>query len=255
MRIAVIGGTGRLGAGIVAALREDGHEAVPLHRGNGVDAVTGRGLSEALAGCEVAVDALDHTTVSARRATAFFASAARSISEAARTAGVSRIVVVSIAGAADPEVHRRHGYYRGKAGQEVAYRSSPVPVTLVRSTQWFELVEQMVGMSAVGPVALLPTMRMAAVSADAVARCVARVAVEDAGESGLIHRAIRGPEEATGAELARRLLALEGSIGGKHPRWVAELPLFGRGVAGGGLLPADAVVDPTTLEEWAAARG
>lgn len=258
MKIAVLGGTGTIGTMIVAALREAGHEALPLSRGSGVDAVTGLGLVPAFEGCDAVVDCLDRTTMSATKAREFFESTATNVAAAARQVGVRRVVVVSIAGAADPAVNARHGYYQGKAAQEAAYRASGVPITLIHSTQWYELVGTMVAMAGLGPLAVLPTMRMAPLAAESSARFVAEAAVDAVERTESLPlqetRAVRGPEEGTAASFARRIMAVRGEVGGKRPRWLVEAPLLGKGVAGGGLIPGEAHVDPVSVEEWAARR-
>ncbi|RII42215.1 epimerase [Galactobacter valiniphilus] len=280
MRMAILGGRGTLGTLVAGALRQRGHEVAALGRRDGVDALTGEGLDAALAGVDVVVDALNFQGMSATKARAFFGGTARTVAAAAARAGVKRVVVVSIAGASEPEVHRRHGYYAGKAEQEAAYvdaataaatgrAAEGAPATIVHSTQWFELVDQMVSMIPLGPAALLPTMRMAAVSAASVAEFVAATAERDAAEDTLppVRSVdIRGPEVATGAELARSIAAVRGTVGGRRPRVVWELPLFGKAIASGGLIPGgprgEAVIgaaggvepvtiDPVTVREWA----
>lgn len=276
MRMAILGGRGTLGTLVAGALKQRGHDVTVLGRRDGVDALTGEGLDAALAGVDVVVDALNFQGMNATKARSFFGGAARQVSAAAARAGVKRVVVVSISGAADPEVHRRHGYYAGKAEQEAAYVAAATgpaaggaPVTIVHSTQWFELVDQMVSMIPLGPLALLPTMRMAAVSASAVAEFVAATAERDAADASLPPArsvSIRGPEIATGAELARSIATVRGSVGGRRPRVFWELPLFGGAIASGGLIPGGTdgaavrdvsgavepvTIDPTTVREWA----
>src|SRR5262249_27077050 len=53
MKMVVIGGTGLIGTKVVKKLTAQGHEAFPASPNTGVDATTGRGLAEALAGAEV----------------------------------------------------------------------------------------------------------------------------------------------------------------------------------------------------------
>ncbi|KAB8182812.1 hypothetical protein [Microbispora catharanthi] len=55
MKIAVIGGTGLIGSRLVTILSARGHEAVPHSTSTGVDLLSGRGLSAALAGADVVV--------------------------------------------------------------------------------------------------------------------------------------------------------------------------------------------------------
>lgn len=252
MDIAVIGATGTLGRLLVARLEQAGHHVRALSRGAGVDALSGQGLEEALAGADVVVDTLNVTTLRADRAISTFTRTSQRISRAAEQAGVRRIVLVSIAGAADPAVHRRYGYYRGKAAQERVYGLMRTPVTIVHSTQWFELASLLVATASLGPVAVLPRMRMAPVAADSVAALVVREIEADAAQASDADRsvAIRGPEEMTGAELVRRILDRRGQLAGRSPRLVLELPVLGRGMAGGGLIPAVAETDAVTLEDW-----
>lgn len=49
-RIAVAGATGRVGRHVVDVLTEGGHEVVAISRSNGVDVITGDGLTDARAG-------------------------------------------------------------------------------------------------------------------------------------------------------------------------------------------------------------
>lgn len=244
----MLGATGTIGRMIAQDLESGGHTVRRVSRSAGVDVLSCVGLENAFAGVDIVVDCLNIETVSAKRAVAFFTDAATNVVRAAEQAGVWRIVCVSIAGAADPKVNKRFGYYHGKAAQEHAYRSAAVPVTIIHSTQWFELMPQILRRAGFGPVAVLPTMKMAAVAAERVAALVCREIESDVAGDRTV--AIRGPEVATTAQIVRAILAARGSIDGMHPRLITELPLFGKGIAGGGLIPADAVVDDMTLDQW-----
>ncbi|MDO5635607.1 MAG: NAD(P)H-binding protein, partial [Micrococcus sp.] len=169
MRIVVCGATGTLGRLICARAADRGPEVVPVSRSEGVDVISGDGLEAALTGADVVVDALNIETLSRRRAVRFFSAAAGQIASAARRAGVGRVVCVSIAGAAEPAVHRYMGYYRGKAAQEQVYAEADVDTTIVLSTQWFELMDQLVRRASLGPFTVLPTMRMAPLAAESAA--------------------------------------------------------------------------------------
>lgn len=56
MKIVVIGGTGLIGSKVVERLRKRGHEVIPAAPSSGVNALTGEGLNEAMAGTDVVVD-------------------------------------------------------------------------------------------------------------------------------------------------------------------------------------------------------
>jgi nucleoside-diphosphate-sugar epimerase len=52
----VIFGNGLIGSQVATTLREAGHDAVALGRGDGIDTTTGQGVAEAVAGADVVVD-------------------------------------------------------------------------------------------------------------------------------------------------------------------------------------------------------
>lgn len=254
MKIIVLGATGTLGAKIARHLTAAGHEVIAASRSRGVDAYTGGALEEVLTDADVAIDCLNIETLGKRKAMDFFSTTSRNVVEAARRVGIGHMICVCIAGASDTKVNAFNGYYQGKAIQEKNYRESGVPVTLIHSTQWFELVDSIVRRASLGPVTVLPTMRMASVAADSVAGLVAEVAAQKP-PTGIRDIAIRGPEIATGVEMARTILATRGSVGGRRPRILRQLPYLGRATATDGLIPTDAIVDDVTLNEWLRSQG
>ena len=56
MKIAVAGGTGRVGRHVVDVLEARGHDVASIARSTGVDVITGEGLDSALAGATRIVD-------------------------------------------------------------------------------------------------------------------------------------------------------------------------------------------------------
>src|SRR5919201_5806072 len=86
-KIAVAGGTGRVGRHVVDVLEERGHDVVPISRSLGVDVVTGEGLAEALAGVETVIDAATQATPDQDAATAFFTTATRNLQQLGEQAG------------------------------------------------------------------------------------------------------------------------------------------------------------------------
>lgn len=245
----MLGATGLIGRRISDQLQSRGHHVICAHRGSGVDAYTGQGLDSAVAGSEAVVDALDLKTMSGKRATDFFTTTAQNIVQACESTGVQRIVCVSIYGAADPAVNRYYGYYKGKAAQQVVYRSSAVASTLILSTQWFELIGEVARRASLGPLTLLPTMRLAALSADGAAASIADEAESSAdGDRTIV---LRGEHEATALELARAILEARGDLAGRRPRVLRQLPYLGSAIAAGGLIPADAdIVAPGSFSQW-----
>ncbi|NDK31274.1 SDR family oxidoreductase [Nesterenkonia haasae] len=250
MHITVVGATGMIGARISAALEGRGHHVTRASRSTGVDVMNDVQLREAFQGAAVVVDCLNIETIRARTSREFFTNAARKVAAAAHSAGVQRIVCVSIAGATDPDVNRLFGYYKGKAAQEQTYRQSPVPVTVIHSTQWYELMDNIVRRSTVGPLTVLPTMKMAALAAERAAAIIAEDIDSSAADTADRNLAIRGPEVMTALQLCRAILAHRGNIGGYQPRLMVQLPYVGRGIATGGLIPDHGIVDNLTVERW-----
>ena len=172
MTIAIVGGTGTLGRQVAAELEARGHQVRPLSRHAPqyrVDLATGAGLAPALAGCDVVVDA---SNSSARKPAGILVDGSRRLLEAEAAAGVTHHVCVSIVGCGEVPM----GYYRAKSDQERVVGQGAVPWSIVRSTQFHELVGTM--LTAAGRWRVLPMPRgvlQPVASADA-ARAIADVA-------------------------------------------------------------------------------
>lgn len=68
MKVVVIGGSGLIGKKLTPLLRQLGHEAVSASPSSGVNALTGEGLAEALAGAVIVVD-VTNSVLRGRRGT------------------------------------------------------------------------------------------------------------------------------------------------------------------------------------------
>lgn len=199
-RIAVAGATGRLGRHTVELLEEAGHEVVPMSRATGVDIVTGEGLARAVAGADVIVDAATGSSPDRDAATAFFTASARNLHAAGAGAGVRRMVVASIIG-----IDRfGGGYQAAKVEHERAVLAGPVPVHILRASQFHELVGQMIEWGRRDGAAYIPRMRTQLVAARAVAAQVVALATGDAWRAGATSE-IAGPREERMEEAARLL--------------------------------------------------
>jgi uncharacterized protein YbjT (DUF2867 family) len=272
MDIAVLGATGTIGTLISDRIEAAGHEVRRLSRRSGVDTATGEGLEKALAGADVVVDAVNIDSNRASRAIPFFARSAKNIATAAKKGGVGRVVCVSIAGVTKPGAGKRFAYYRGKSAQERGYRAAPIPITVIRSAQWFDLAESMLARASLGPIAVLPTMRIAPLAPERAADHIAHEILETGrgtvpevvpGQNARFATAygedptnrivrMRGPEIMTSADLVRTILEARGSLAGRSPRLVTELPYLGRPLAEGLLIPRSrsTIIDDLTLGEW-----
>jgi uncharacterized protein YbjT (DUF2867 family) len=243
MRIAVAGGGGTVGTYVVRAARQAGHEAVVMSRRAGVDVRTGEGLAGALRGVEVIVDAANSGTTSRAKATAFFTQVTDKLQSVGMAQGVSRLVTLSIVGL---ERLPGFGYYEAKLAQEAAALAGPLPVSIVRATQFHEFPVQILSRSQFGPVAFVPIMRIQPVSARAVGEILLQTAVGPALGATL---EVGGPEEKDLVSLARAVVRKRGMRAS-----VVPLPVpgrAGRAMRAGGQLPQSGarIVGPT-FEEW-----
>ncbi len=204
-KIAVTGATGRLGTHLVEILEQRGHDVVPISRSKGIDVVSGEGLDEALAGVETIIDTATGPTPDQEEETAFFTASARNLQRAAAAAGAQRIVVVSIIGIDKFQ----GGYNAAKMAQEQALLEGPLPVRIVRASQFHEFFDQLVGWMIQDGIAYLPEMRMQPVAARVVAEALADAAEEPEIENGRITE-IAGPQEERLAEVAAALFASRG---------------------------------------------
>jgi len=135
MRIAVVGGTGTLGRQVGTELARRGHEVRVLSRSSPqfpIDLTSGQGLVAALEGCGAVVDASN----TQRQARQVLVEGTGRLLAAEQQAGVGHHVCISIVGCDQVPM----GYYRVKVDQERVVERSPVPWTVVRATQFHELV-------------------------------------------------------------------------------------------------------------------
>lgn len=137
LKIVVIGGTGLIGTKVVNLLRLQGHEVTPASPSLGINAVTGEGLQEALTGANVVVDVSNSPSFEDKAVMEFFENSNRNLVAAEVAAGVQHHVALSVVGT---ERLLASGYFRAKMVQENFIKTSPIPYTIVRATQFFEFV-------------------------------------------------------------------------------------------------------------------
>ena len=138
MKIVVIGGSGLIGKKVVMNLRQHGHEVLAASPSSGVNTVTGEGLAQALAGTQVVVDVANAPSWEDDAVLAFFETSGRNLLAAEAAAGIGHHVALSVVGT---ERLLASGYFRAKMAQEQLIKSSPIPYTIVRATQFFEFVD------------------------------------------------------------------------------------------------------------------
>jgi uncharacterized protein YbjT (DUF2867 family) len=243
MKLAVIGGTGLIGSQVVKILNANGHEAVPRSPSTGLDLLSGRGLPEALNGAEAVVNLTNSPTFD-DASPAFFHVTMDNLLTAARSAGVSHAVILSIVGA---NLVPGLVYYRAKVLQEDLLKAGPVPYSIVRATQFFEFMDWTVNETADASTVRLPATLIQPIASADVARAVADVSV---GTPLRGTRDIAGPEVFALDELGKITLAARGD----HRTVVTDSSAGMFAAASGDALIArdGAVIAATTYREWLA---
>jgi uncharacterized protein YbjT (DUF2867 family) len=243
MKIVVIGGTGLIGSKVVSILRNGGHEVIAASPRNGINAVTGEGLKEALAGAQVVVDLANSPSFENEAVLAFFETSGRNLLAAETAAGVGHHVALSIVGTdRTPE----NGYFRAKVAQEKLIEASRVPYTIVRATQFMEFIGVIADSSMAGNVVRLSPGLFQPIAADDVAALVADVALAQP-RNGIVD--IAGPDRAPFDEIVARYLKALGD-----PRQVVRDPearYWGGRVEQRSLVPlGEARLGRIGLDEW-----
>ena len=174
MKIVIIGGSGLIGSRVAALLQAAGHDVVAASPSTGVDALTGEGLSEALAGAGVVVDVANSPSFEPQAVLAFFETAGRNLLTAERTAGVHHHLALSVVGT---DRMPDNGYLQAKLAQERLIEASGIPYTIVRATQFMEFLGAIAETSVADGVVRLPNGPFQPIAADDVAAIVAETAI------------------------------------------------------------------------------
>jgi uncharacterized protein YbjT (DUF2867 family) len=248
MRIVVIGGTGLVGSTLVTKLAEHGHDTVPASPASGVNAVTGEGVAEVVAGADVLVDVSNSPSFEDAAVLEFFETSTRNLLDAAASAGVSHYVALSVVGT---DRLAESGYFRAKIAQEKLITGSAIPYSIVHATQFFEFAATIAQFSTddAGTVRLAPVL-IQPIAAEDVAAAVGRVA-EGTPVNGIVE--VAGPQEFHLEDLIRRRLEADGD-----PRPVvtdAGAGYYGAAVDERTLLPGEgAVLGSTRFADWLATQ-
>ena len=247
--ILVTGSTGTLGQALIPRLAGAGHTVRALSRrprppsaGPGAwatgDLRRDVGLAAALDGMNVVV----HCASAPRGDPA----AARNLIAAARRAGAPHLVYISIAGIDRVPL----GYYKAKLATERLIEESGLPWTILRATQFHELILRLCETLARPPVMLLPAgFRFQPVLAAEVADRLALLAGQP--PAGRVPD-MGGPQVRGIRDLAASYLRASG-----RRRRVLAVPLPGRAFAGfrrGGNLAPDEATGSVTFEDFLAGR-
>jgi uncharacterized protein YbjT (DUF2867 family) len=248
MKIVVIGGSGRVGGNVVRRLIAQGHDPVPASPSTGVDTITGEGLAEVMVGADAVVDVSNAPAWDDDAVKEFFTTSTRNLLAAELGAGVGHHLAVSIVGC---DRLPDSGYLRAKVAQEAEIEAGGVPYTILRATQFFEFLAQIVDSGADGDDQVrLSTGLMQLVAADDVAATVAELAT-GAPAAGRVE--LGGPEKLGLDAWARRLFTTTGDertvVSDPHARY------FGTELHGGELTTGDgARIGGLEFEAWWAAH-
>ncbi|MHC9296619.1 SDR family oxidoreductase [Mycobacterium sp. LTG2003] len=244
--VLVTGATGTLGHHVVPEATEAGHHVKALSRRDRVgytgvhwqrgDLMAAGGLDGALAGVDVVVHCATQPTGSKD------VTATRNLIEAARRAGVGHVIYISIVGIDDIPLP----YYKTKLRVEQLLASSGLGYTVLRATQFHELIEMVFAVQRFSPVlwALRDVRFQPIDTRDVARRLVELIDTEPAGRVA----DIGGPEVRPHSELGHLYLSAHNS--GRH---VVSFTMPGRIVAGyrsGANLTPQNSVGTTTFQDY-----
>jgi uncharacterized protein YbjT (DUF2867 family) len=245
MKIVVIGGSGLNGSRVVALLGEAGHEALAASPRSGVNAVTGEGLRQALAGTDVVVDVTNAPSWEPQAVLDFFRTSARNLGKAEVAAGVRHHVALSIVGC---DRTQENAYFDAKVAQEASIDAAGVPYTIVRATQFMEFIGGIADFSTDGGTVRVGEGLFQPIAADDVSAILAQIALEPP-VNGIVE--IAGPDRAPFADIVARYLK---SVGDARPVVTdRDARYFGGRVEEQSLVPlGDARIGRIGLDEWLA---
>jgi uncharacterized protein YbjT (DUF2867 family) len=196
-----------------------------------------------MVGTEVVIDLANAPSWEDRAVLEFFETSGRNLLAAETAAGVRHHVAVSIVGTDRmPDV----GYFRAKVAQERLIEKSGIPYTIIRSTQFMELLRNIAAAATEGSTVRVSPGLFQPIAADDVAAAVADVALA-APRNGIVE--IAGPERAPFDEIVARYLKASGD-----PRTVVRDPearYYGGRVEERSLVPlGEARLGRIGLDEW-----
>jgi len=200
MKIVVIGGTGLIGSKLVNQLESLGHEVVTASPSRGVNTLTGEGVAEALKGASVVVDVSNSPSFEDAAVLKFFETSCRHLLPAEKAAGIIHHIALSVVGT---DLLSECGYFRAKLAQENLIKSSRIPYTIVRATQFFEFLDGIAQSSTIGQTVRLSPTFLQPIASEDVATALCLVVFEPP-LNGIIE--IAGPERFRFSELMKEYL-------------------------------------------------
>lgn len=246
MKIVIMGGTGLIGRNLGNILKAKGHDIYAASPSTGVDSVKGTGLSEALAGADRLIDVTNSPSFADDDVMGFFRNSTTHLLAAAKDAGVSHYIALSVVGA---DRILDSGYLRAKRVQEQLIETAGVPYTILRATQFFEFLGAIADGSTEGKAVYLPTARFQPLAANDVVAALVDIATHPP-RNGVIE--IAGPEAMSMAKFVQNFLSAK-----DDPRKVipdTKAKYFGASLDKDGLAPTGACISGATrFADWIAA--
>jgi uncharacterized protein YbjT (DUF2867 family) len=138
----------------------------------------------------------------------FFQTAGKNLTAAEVTSGVRHHVALSVVGT---ERLQDSGYFRAKLAQEKLIKSSPIPYTIVRVTQFFEFLRGIAQSAADGDTVRLSHSLFQPMAAEDVATAVAEAALAEP-VNGTVE--VAGPDTFRIDEIVGKVLAYDKNLGG-----------------------------------------
>jgi uncharacterized protein YbjT (DUF2867 family) len=243
MKIVIIGGRGLIGSKVASKLSAHGHDVTPASRRSGVDALTGEGLANVVAGADVLVDVADSPVFDDEPVMHFFTTTTTNLLAAEQEAGVKHHVALSVVGA---QIMPDSGYNTAKAAQENLIKDSGQPYSIVRATPFYEFAVGLADSATDGDIVRLPYALFRPIAADDVATAVARAAVARPS-NGVTE--IAGPEAMGMDDFVRIGLAATGDQ--RRVVTDAQAPYFGAVIDDHTLAPDEnATIFTTRYSDW-----
>ena len=243
MKIVVVGGSGLIGSKLVRKLREHNHQVVSASPDSGINTLTGEGLGEALDGADVVVDVSNSPSFEDAAVLKFFETSTGNLLKAEAAAGVGHHVALSVVGT---ERLTESGYFRAKIAQEKLIKSSSIPYSIVRATQFFEFIKRIADDATDNNTVRLAPVLIQPMAAEDVAKAVGKIAIGPP-VNGIVE--VAGPQQFRLDELIRQHFEEKGD-----PRKVITDPharYFGAELHKHTLVPgSDARLAETHLREW-----
>jgi uncharacterized protein YbjT (DUF2867 family) len=211
-----------------------------VHRS--ADVLTGEGLADAVAGADVVVNAVN----AAKGARKLLVDGTKRVLEATAAARVGHYLAISIVGIDKVPM----SYYAVKLDEERVIENAPVPWSILRSTQFHDLVDKMFSQSArFGVLLAAPGAKMQPIDVREVADMLVDAA--EAGPRGRLPD-IGGPEVLLMRELAKTWLSAT-----RRTRFVMPAPATGqlrKSLRAGALTVPERAVGKKTFAQWLAER-